>query len=138
MGPLLALGVSVVDAGFTLGFATIGVLLVAVVAPGEQGSIQRHINRFKIGRLINRVSVSTLAVVSGIAAELYYSPRLLETPRAAGIGVSVGFIAILGGLGLLAKRRTRRTRKALLTVTTIVTVVLVSGYALGAAVGEVS
>jgi hypothetical protein len=129
MGPLLALGVSVVDAGFTLGFATIGVLLVAVVAPGEQGSIQRHINRFKIGRLINRVSVST---------ELYYSPRLLETPRAAGIGVSVGFIAILGGLGLLAKRRTRRTRKALLTVTTIVTVVLVSGYALGAAVGEVS
>jgi uncharacterized membrane protein len=136
LGPVFDLGVSLIDAGFTSLFAVIGVLMVAVLAPGEQGSIQRHINRFKIGRLINRVSVSILAVFSGVGAELYYSPRLLEAPRAAGIGVTVGFAAVLVGLAVLAKKRTKRTRKALLTVTAVATVVLVSGCALGNAIGE--
>ncbi|THV35693.1 hypothetical protein [Glycomyces buryatensis] len=135
---LLDLGASAIDTSFTLVFAAVGVLLLAVIAPGEQGPIQRHINRIKLGRLVNRVSVSILAVFSGIGAELYYSPRLLDAPKAAGGGVVVGLAAIVGGLAILTKNRKKRPRRALLTISAIVTTVLVGGCAIGNAVGEVA
>jgi len=119
----------------------IGIQMLAVYAFGANFDIQRWIDRIKAGKQARRILFSTLAIISGIAAEMHFSPYLLLAPAQAGPGVLAGLVAIIAGSAILltgntSTPRTSTPRRMVLSLTAIVTTVLVGGCAIGNALGE--
>lgn len=116
----------------------LGVWMLSVAAPGKMGDISRWLIAILVGKVARRLLGSFLLIASGIAAELHFGPLLFIAPQRAGLGVVVGIAAIVGGMHVLTRNPRKGPRRVLLMMTAIVTTVLVSGCAIGNAVGEVT
>lgn len=114
----------------------LAVWMVAVAAPGKMGDISRWLLAIVTGKLVHRFGGSALLIVCGIGAELHFGPGLFIDPKQVGLGVAAGIAAIVGGVHVLTRNPVKPPRLRLLTVTAVVTAVLVSGSALGPAVGQ--
>lgn len=136
-GPVLDLGrtIAYCIAGAVAVF--VGLWLLAVKAFGVNFDVQKWKDHFKEARVVRRVGGSLLAIGSGVAADMHFSPALFIVPAQAGPAVLVGSAAVVAGLACLFTKRHSKARRSLVSLTVVVTLIWCGGCAAGNAIGEV-